>query len=144
MLRVAELVRHALSDLLARGDLNDPFIDAHPLTVARVAMSPDLKLATIYVVPLGGHDVAPMLVALERHRKAIRTDIAHRVNLKFAPDVRFRADDTFDKMSKIDALLNSEKVRRDLEAEDDADDELTRNDDHALTRNDDDPLTRKA
>lgn len=115
MLRVAELVRHALSDMLARGDLNDPVIDGHPVTVPRVVISPDLKLATIYVVPLGGHDGAPVLAALDRHRKSIRTDIAHRVNLKFAPDVRFRLDDTFDKISKIESLLNSEKVRRDLE-----------------------------
>lgn len=132
MLRVAELVRHALSDLLARGDLNDPFIDAHPITVPRVTMSPDLKLATIYVVPLGGHDVTPALAALERHRKAIRTDIAHRVNLKFAPDVRFRLDDTFDKISKIETLLNSEKVRRDLESKDEADDALKHNVDDVL------------
>ena len=119
MLRVAELIRHAMSDKLARGDLNDPVIDAHSVTVPRVAMSPDLKLATIYVVPLGGQDGGPVIAALDRHRKAIRADIAHRVNLKFAPDVRFRLDDTFDKISQIDALLNSEKVRRDLESRDD-------------------------
>ena len=127
MLRVAELIRHAVSDLLARSDLNDPVIDSHPITVPRVAMSPDLKLATIYVLPLGGRDSTPVLAALDRHRKMIRTEVAHRINLKFAPDVRFRLDDTFDKVSKIEALLNSDKVRRDLDPEDTPDPLLKRN-----------------
>ena len=119
MLRVAELVRHAVAQLLARGEINDPVIEKHVITVSRVKMSPDLKLATIYVVPLGGKDEPEVIAALDRHRKFLRGEIARDVNLKFAPEVRFRIDDSFDNVSKIDAILNSEKVKRDLEARDD-------------------------
>lgn len=123
MLRVAELVRHAIAQLLSRGQINDPVIEKHVITVSRVKMSPDLKLATIYVVPLGGKDEPEVIAALDRHKKFLRGEIAHEVNLKFAPEVRFRIDDSFDNVSKIDALLNSEKVKRDLEASrDDAED----------------------
>ena len=116
MLRVAELIRQAMSDILARGGVNDPVLDTHPVTVPRVGMSPDLKLATVYVLPLGGRDCAPVLAALEKHRKTLRTEVAHRINLKFAPDLRFRTDTSFDKHAEIDAILNSEKVRQDLVA----------------------------
>jgi ribosome-binding factor A len=116
MLRVGELVRHAMSELLTRGQLNDPVLDTHVVTVPRVRMSPDLKLATIYVMPLGGEDSGPVLEALDRHRKFLRGEVARRINLKFAPDVRFRIDDNFDKASHIDQLLNSPQVRRDLSA----------------------------
>ena len=121
MLRVAELVRQAMADLLARGGMNDPVLDTHPVTVPRVSMSPDLKLATVFVMPLGGGDCGPVLAALERHRKFMRTEIAHRINLKFAPDLRFRTDTSFDKIAKIDAILNSDEVRRDLVNTDAAD-----------------------
>ncbi len=116
MLRVAELVRHASADVLARGEINDPVLETHVVTVPRVKMSPDLKLATIYVMPLGGKDVKAVIAALDRHRAFLRGEIARKVNLKFAPDIRFKMDDTFDNAAKIDALLNSEKVRRDLDA----------------------------
>jgi ribosome-binding factor A len=119
MLRVAELVRHAMSDLLSRGDLNDPVLATHVVTVPRVTMSPDLKLATLYVMPLGGQDRAPVLAALERHRRFLRSGIATRLNLKFAPEIRFRLDESFDNVAKIDALLNSERVRADLAKPDD-------------------------
>ena len=92
MLRVAELVRHAVANLIARGAIADPVIETHVVTVPRVQMSPDLKLATIYVMPLGGKDVDAVLAALERHKKFLRAEVAHQVNLKFAPDVRFKAD----------------------------------------------------
>lgn len=114
MLRVGELVRHAMSELLTRGSLNDPVLDTHVVTVPRVRMSPDLKLATIYVMPLGGSDAAPVIEALERHRKMLRGEVARRINLKFAPDIRFRIDETFDNAARIDDLLNSPQVRRDL------------------------------
>lgn len=114
MLRVAELIRHAVSELLARGEVNDPVLDTHPVTVPRVTMSPDLKLATVFVLPLGGKDTKPVLGALDQHRKFLRTEIAHRINLKFAPELRFREDTTFDNVAKIDALLNSDRVKRDL------------------------------
>jgi ribosome-binding factor A len=119
MLRVAELVRHAMAQLLSRGEINDPVLEQHVVTVSRVKMSPDLKLATIYVMPLGGKDENEVIKALDRHRKYLRGEIAHEVNLKFAPEVRFRIDDSFDNVSKIDALLNSDKVKRDLAPRDD-------------------------
>jgi ribosome-binding factor A len=113
--RVAELVRHALSDVLARGDLPDPVLASHVVTIPEVRMSPDLKLATAYVMPLGGQDEAAVLGALDRSRKLLRAEVARRVNLKFAPDLRFRRDESFDEAARIDALLRSERVRRDVE-----------------------------
>lgn len=121
MLRVGELIRHAVAQLLSRGDVSDPVLDRHVVTVSRVKMSPDLKLATIYVMPLGGKDEPEVIAALDRHKKFLRGEIAHEVNLKFAPDIRFRIDDSFDTVSRIDAILASERVKRDLEAADDDD-----------------------
>lgn len=121
MLRVAELVRHAVSEVLSRGDIADPVLDTHVVTAVRAKMSPDLKLATVFVMPLGGEDSAPVLAALDKHRAYLRGEVAKKVNLKFAPDLRFRIDDSFENAQKIDALLNSEKVRRDLERDQDDD-----------------------
>ena len=118
MLRVAELIRHALSDLLSRGIIQDPVLEGHVITVPVVRMSPDLKLATAFVMPLGGRDVAPVVDALDRHRKALRTEVAHRISMKFAPDLRFKADQSFDYGAKIDALLDSPKVKQDLDTRD--------------------------
>ena len=116
MLRVAELIRHAMADLLTRGTINDPVLDGHVITVPRVKMSPDLKLASVYVMPLGGNDASDVIAALDRHKKYLRTEIAHRINLKFAPEIRFKIDDSFDNVAKIDALLNSDKVKQDLQS----------------------------
>lgn len=113
MLRVAELVRQAMSELLARGYVNDPILDGHVTTVSKVQMSPDLKCATVFVLPLGGKDRKEVLAALENHRKTFRAEVAGKVNLKFAPDVRFRIDDSFENAAAIDELLNSPKVRQD-------------------------------
>ncbi len=115
MLRVGELIRHALSDLLSRGALNDPELEGRVITVPDVKMSPDLKLATAFVMPLGGRDVTPVLEALERNRKMLRTEVAHRVSMKFAPDLRFKVDQSFEYGAKIDALLDTPKVKQDLE-----------------------------
>ena len=112
--RVAELVRHALAEVLARGDIQDDVLTAHVITIPEVRMSPDLKLATAYVMPLGGRDERPVLEALNRNRKTLRAEVAHRVNLKFAPELRFRRDDSFDEAARIDALLRSERVQRDI------------------------------
>jgi ribosome-binding factor A len=114
-LRVGELIRHALADMLSRGDIYDEVLASHVVTIPEVRLSPDLRLATIYVMPLGGKDLKPVLVALERHKKYIRGEIAHAVNLKFAPDIRFMGDGTFDEAARIDRLLASDKVRQDLE-----------------------------
>jgi ribosome-binding factor A len=117
-LRVGELVRHALADMLTRGDVHDPVLEGHMITVPEVRMSPDLRLATIYVMPLGGRDAQEVLDAFERHRKYLRGEIAHRVNLKFAPDIRFRIDERFAEAERIDNLLRSPAVARDLEKDD--------------------------
>ncbi len=113
-LRVGELIRHALAEMLARGEIFDPVLSSHVVTIPEVRLSPDLRLATIYVMPLGGKDVKEVLAALDRHKKYIRGEIAHEVNLKFAPDIRFMADETFEEADRIEQLLRSPKVARDL------------------------------
>ena len=111
--RVAELVRHALAEVLSRGDLQDDVLNRHVITIPEVRMSPDLKLATAYVMPLGGKDEDAVIKALEKNKKVLRQEVARRVNLKFAPDLRFRRDESFDEAARIDALLRSERVARD-------------------------------
>ncbi len=113
-LRVGELIRHAFAEMLSRGDIQDDVIASHVITVPEVRMSPDLRLATIYVMPLGGKDVKPVLDALDRNKKFIRGEIAREINLKFAPDIRFMKDESFEEAERIDRLLASEKVRQDL------------------------------
>ena len=114
-LRVGELIRHALAEMLARGDIHDDVLAKHVITVPEVRLSPDLRLATCYIMPLGGDDIAPVLKALDAHKRYIRGEIAHRVNLKYAPDIRFRQDESFDEAARIDALLDSDAVRRDTD-----------------------------
>jgi len=114
-LRVGELVRHALAEMLARGDVHDPVIEGHLITVPEVRMSADLRLATVYVMPLGGRDTDAVLAALERNKKYLRGEIAHHVNLKFAPEIRFRPDERFDEAERIEKLLRTPAVRRDLD-----------------------------
>jgi len=114
-LRVGELVRHKLSEMLSRGEIHDDVLSAVVITIPEVRMSPDLKIATAYVMPLGGGDMGEVLAALNANRKYIRSEVARAVALKFAPDVRFREDDTFDEAMRIDALLNSPKVRQDID-----------------------------
>ncbi|HEY2756593.1 MAG TPA: 30S ribosome-binding factor RbfA [Pseudolabrys sp.] len=118
-LRVGELVRHAIAEMLTRGDVHDPVIEAHLITVPEVRMSPDLRLATIYVMPMGGRDANEVVAAFERHKKFLRAEIAHRINLKFAPDIRFRVDDRFAEAERIERLLRSPEVKRDLDHGDD-------------------------
>jgi len=120
MLRVGELVRHALSAVFARGDVEDEALHGAVITVPEVRMTQDLKLANAYIMPLGGERAVEIVDALNRHRKFIRGQIAPQVNLKFAPEVKFFVDDTFDEASRIDAILRSDRVRRDLDAEDGA------------------------
>ena len=117
-LRVGELVRHAMADLLTRGDVHDPVIEGHLITVPEVRMTADLRLATIYIMPIAGRDAEQVLAAFERHKKFLRTEIAHRVNLKFAPDIRFRVDERFAEAERIDKLLRSPDVKRDLDKDD--------------------------
>lgn len=113
-LRVGELVRHVLADLLARGAVHDPVIEAHVITIPEVRMTADLRLATIYAMPLGGRDADSVLAALNRNRRFLRGEIARRVNLKFAPDIRFAIDDRFAEAERIERLLRTSAVQRDL------------------------------
>jgi ribosome-binding factor A len=113
-LRVGELMRHELADMLSRGDIHDPVLEGHMITVPEVRMSPDLRLATIYVMPLGGRDEKEVIEALDRNKKYIRGEISRRVNLKFAPEIRFRRDERFDEAERIEKLLRTPAVQRDL------------------------------
>ncbi len=119
MLRVGELVRHALAGVFSRREIEDPVLEGPAITVPEVRMSPDLKLATAYVMPLGGERADEIVAALNRHKRFIRGRIAPELDLKFAPELRFHVDTTFDEFGRIDALLRSERVQRDLGADDD-------------------------
>jgi len=116
-LRVGEMLRHALAELLTRREIHDDVLTNSVITVAEVRMSPDLKLATAYVMPLGGGDVAQVIAALDRNKRYIRTSIAKAVKLKYAADLRFRPDERFDEALHIDSLLNSPEVRRDIDGD---------------------------
>ena len=115
-LRVGELVRHTLADLLARGEVHDPVIEGHVITIPEVRMTADLRLATIYVMPLSGRDMDSVLAAFKRNRRFLRGEIARRINLKFAPDIRFAIDERFDEAERIEKLLRTPAVRRDLQS----------------------------
>ena len=125
-LRVGEQVRHAIAEILAQGSVHDADLEGHIITVPEVRMSPDLKLATTYVMPLGGRDTEVVLAALERNKKFRRGEVARRVNLKFAPDLRFRVDERFDEAERIEKLLRTPAVQKDLEQDPDTDREEER------------------
>jgi len=114
-LRVGELVRHALAEMLTRGDVHDPVLEGRLVTVPEVRMSPDLRLATVYVMPLGGRDLDEVVAALDRNKKYLRGEIARHVNLKFAPEIRFRIDERFAEAERIEKILRTPEVLRDLE-----------------------------
>jgi ribosome-binding factor A len=116
-LRVGELIRHALAEMLSRGDVHDPVVEGHMITVPEVRMTADLRLATVYVMPLGGRDAEPVVAALERNKKFLRGEIARRVNLKFAPELRFRVDERFDEAERIEKILRTPAVKRDLDSD---------------------------
>ncbi len=103
-----------MAELLIRGDVHDPVIEGHLITVPEVRMTADLRLATIYIMPLAGRDADEVVAAFERNKKFIRGDIARAINLKFAPDIRFQIDDRFAEAERIDKLLRSPEVKRDL------------------------------
>jgi ribosome-binding factor A len=114
-LKVGELIRHALAEIFARGEIADPALAKHSLTVSEVRMSPDLKLATVYVLPLGGGEADEAVVQLEKHKRYLRGALAKRVSMKFMPELRFMVDTSFAASARIDALLASPKVARDLD-----------------------------
>lgn len=115
MLRVGELMRHALAGMLSRGAIHDDVLARTVVTISEVRMSADLKLATVFVMPLGGQNLEEVLAALGRNQRYIRGELARAVNLKYAPEVRFRADESFDEAFRIDKLLDSPTVRADVE-----------------------------
>jgi ribosome-binding factor A len=117
MLRIGEMIRHKLSEMLVRAEIHDEVLATHTVTIPEVRMSPDLKIATAYVMPLGGEHVEAVLNALDRNKKYIRAEVAQTLDLRYAPDLRFRFDETFDEVNRIDRLLHSPRVRADIEKE---------------------------
>jgi ribosome-binding factor A len=116
-LRVGEQVRHALSDLLQRGEVIDPLIETTVISVSEVRMSPDLKIATVFVSPLGAKDAAAVVEALNKHAKFVRGRVSPALRqMKYMPEFRFRLDTSYDNMARIDELLRSPEVKRDLGA----------------------------
>lgn len=113
-LRVGELIRRTLSDVLMRGDVHDPELGAMSITVGEVRTSPDLKVATAYVLPLGGRDADLALEALRRNRSELRRAVSKNVALKFSPELRFQLDETFDQMDETRRLFAQDTVRRDV------------------------------
>ena len=121
-LRVGELIRRTLSDVLLRAEVHDPDLNRHSITVGEVRASPDLKVATVYVLPLGGHDAQDALAALRRNTRELRHHVAREMTLKYAPDLRFVLDETFDRMDDTRRLFADERVRRDVESGEDGED----------------------
>ncbi len=120
-LRVGELIRHALAEVLARGDVRDPDLEGRIVTVSEVRASNDLRHAVCYVSHLGGTHTADVVKGLNRCRKFLRGEVGHRMTTKFTPDLKFEADTSFDEGSKIDALLRSTRVAQDVaQARDDS------------------------
>ncbi len=114
-LRVGELIRRTLSEVLTRGDVHDPDLNRIPITVGEVRTSPDLKIATAYVLPLGGQGAEEALEALRRNKSEIRRLVNKKLALKFSPDLRFQIDNTFDQMDETRRLFADEHVRQDLD-----------------------------
>jgi ribosome-binding factor A len=114
-LRVGELLRRRLSEVLARGEVHDPELNALSITVGEVRASPDLRIATAWVMPLGGRDAGHALEVLNRNRGEIRHLVVKGLALKFAPDFRFVLDETFDRLDETRRLFSDETVRRDVE-----------------------------
>ena len=119
---MGEVIRRALADVLARGDVHDPDLARVPITVSEVRTSPDLKIATAYVMPLGGQGQTETLAALRRNKAELRHLVTRGLTLKFAPDLRFVLDETFDRMDDTRRLFADERVQRDIAAGDDGDD----------------------
>ena len=120
LLKVGERVRHILSELLSRGEVHDDLLTAHTVSVTEVRMTPDLRQAKVYVKPLLGKHEGPVIKALQVNTAFFQREVAQRLGLKFAPKLRFMADESFDEASRIDQLLASPRVIRDLDDEDEA------------------------
>jgi ribosome-binding factor A len=114
-LKVGELIRHALADIFSRGEILDDVLTRHSLTVPEVRMTPDLKLATAYVITLGGGEAGEAVEHLNKHKRFLRGEVAKRVSMKFMPELRFKVDTSFEASARIDELLASPDVARDLD-----------------------------
>lgn len=114
-LRVSELIRRTLAEVLARGDIHDPDLNRMSVTVGEVRISPDLKIATAYVLPLGGKGQEDVVKLLARNKGELRRIIGKKAGLKFTPDLRFQLDETFDQMDETRRMLSQDAVRRDLD-----------------------------
>jgi len=115
-LRVGELIRRTLAEVLARGDVHDPDLNRMSITVGEVRTSPDLKIATAYVLPLGGDGRDEVLKLLARNKGELRRAVSKKLTLKYTPDLRFQLDETFDRMDDTRRMLAQDTVRRDTEA----------------------------
>ena len=116
-LKVGEIIRHALAEIFSRGEINDEVLERHSLTVPEVRMTPDLKLATVYVLPLGGGEAEEAVSHLDKHKRYLRGLLAKRVSMKFMPELRFKVDTSFEASARIDELLASPKVAHDLDGD---------------------------
>ncbi|GGA02270.1 MAG: 30S ribosome-binding factor RbfA [Rhodobacteraceae bacterium] len=114
-LRVGELIRRTLSDVLMRGDIHDPELNRLSITVGEVTVSPDLKVATAYVVPLGGGHEDEMFELLKRNKSELRRAVSKNMTLKYAPELRFKLDETFDRLDETRRIFSQDAVRRDVE-----------------------------
>ncbi|MCT4554154.1 MAG: 30S ribosome-binding factor RbfA [Pelagimonas sp.] len=114
--KVAEMIRRRLSEIFSRGEIHDPDLNRISITVGDVRVSPDLRVATAYVVPLGGEGQDDMLSLLQRNKGEIRRAVCHGLKLKFAPELRFHLDDTFDQLEATQRLMSQDAVRRDVES----------------------------
>ena len=117
-LRVGEMLRHALSDILRRNEIRDPELDGISVTITQVKPSPDMRYATVYCAPLGGKNAGPIIAALNRHKGFLRGQMGHMITTKFTPDLRFLEDQSFAEAEKIENLLKSPQVQRDLVSSD--------------------------
>jgi len=117
-LRVGEMLRHALAQILVRGEIRDPDLEGVSVTVTQVKPSPDMRHATVFVEPLGGKKAKEIVAALNRHKSFLRGEMGHMIDLKFTPDLRFIEDESFSEAQKIEDILKSDRVQRDLKSDD--------------------------
>jgi ribosome-binding factor A len=115
-LRVGEMLRHALADVLRENDIRDADLDGVSITITQVKPSPDMRYATVYCEPLGGNNAKAIVAALNRHKGFLRGEMGHRIAMKFTPDLRFVEDESFAEAQKIETILKSPQVQRDLAA----------------------------
>lgn len=118
-LRVGEMLRHALAEVLRRGDIRDPDLAGVSVTITQVKPSPDMRHATVFCEPLGGKNAKQVIAALNKHKGFLRGELGHTITMKFTPDLRFVEDESFAEAEKIETILKSSRVQRDLKAGDD-------------------------